>query len=121
VHHSYVDRRYGSFGDIDFGCGTAGQVPRRTAAAGRLTFGNQQPMPYNVWAAISRDGGGTFNEPLKISAADSPAGRPGAAGDDYSHIVLDRDYAYVGWPDWRPGERQGFFRAIPLSEFRPKR
>lgn len=91
------------------------------AAAGRLTFGNQQPMPYNVWAAISRDGGGTFSEPLKVSAADSPAGRPGAAGDDYSHIVLDRDYAYVGWPDWRPGERQGFFRAIPLSEFRPKR
>ena len=91
------------------------------AAAGRLSFGNQQPLPYNIWAAVSRDGGATFSEPLKVSAADSPAGRPGAAGDDYSNIVLDRDYAYVGWPDWRPGERQGFFRAIPLSEFKAKR
>jgi hypothetical protein len=78
------------------------------------------PMPYNVWAAISRDGGATFSETLQVSGDDSPAGLPGASGDDYSSIVLDREYVYVGWPDWRPGERQGYFRAINFSEFKFK-
>jgi len=88
---------------------------------GAMAFGNQQPMPYNVWAAISRDGGTNFSEPLKVSGGNSPAGVPGASGDDYSHIVLDRDHAYVAWPDWRPGERQGYFHAIPFTAFKPKR
>src|SRR5262249_19558030 len=84
---------------------------------------SQAPQPYSVRAAVSRDGGATFSAPLQVSSGTSPApqaGMFGNAGDDYSTIVLDRDIAYVAWADWRPGERQGFFNAINLTEFKAK-
>jgi hypothetical protein len=80
--------------------------------------------PYNIWAALSRDGGATFSEPLQVSSADSPAPDPslfGGAGDDYSGLAVDSGYVYVGWADWRPGERQGFFRAIRFDEFKSRK
>jgi hypothetical protein len=102
----------------------ASAAPAPTAGAPAAAFlMSQNPQPYNVWAIISRDGGGTFSEPLKVSGADSPApqsGMLGNAGDDYSSIVIFRDTAYLGWADWRPGERQGYFRAIKLSEFKQR-
>ena len=81
-------------------------------------------FPYNVWAAVSRDGGATFSEPLKVSGEDSPAPQPGqfaSSGDDYSSIAVDADYVYVGWAAWRPVERQNFFNALKLEEFKLKR
>jgi hypothetical protein len=83
--------------------------------------GGGPAFPYNVWAAVSTDGGTTFSAPLKVSTADSPAPQAGMfanAGDDYSSIAIDADNVYVGWADWRPPERQGFFRAIKLDEFK---
>jgi hypothetical protein len=74
------------------------------------------PSPYNVWAAISRDKGATFSTPLKVSSGDSPAGN--SIGDDYSGIVLDREYLYAGWADWRPGTRSGFLGAVSFDEFK---
>jgi hypothetical protein len=79
--------------------------------------------PYNVWAAISRDAGATFSDPLKISSAPSPApdARPFAnGGDDFSFITFSKENALVGWADWRPGERSGFFSAIKLGAFKFK-
>jgi hypothetical protein len=78
-------------------------------------------FPYSVWAAISKDGGATFNKPLKISTADSPApdARPfGNGGDDFSFITLNDETAYVAWADWRPVERAGFISAIDLRAFK---
>ena len=98
----------------------SGQAPPAPAPGG---FGAGPVTPYNVWAAISRDGGATFSEPLKVSSADSPAPQGGTMGnsaDDYSSITLDREYAYVSWADWRPGERSAFFRAIKLDAFKQK-
>ena len=97
-------------------------IPGQAAAGTGPAAGGGTPLPYNVWAAISRDGGKTFSKPLKVSTADSPApqgGTFGNNGDDYSGIALHGDYAYFGWADWRPGERQGFFRAIHLDAFKP--
>jgi hypothetical protein len=74
------------------------------------------PAPYNIWAAISRDGGKTFTKPVKASTVDSPAGS--STGDDYSGIALDRDYLYTTWADWRTGTRENFMAAIPLSDFK---
>jgi hypothetical protein len=102
----------------------ASAAPAPTAGAPPAGFLNSpNPQPYNVWAIISRDGGGSFSEPLKVSAGDSLApqeGMFGNAGDDYSSIVIFRDTAYLGWADWRPGERQGYFNAVKLSEFKQK-
>lgn len=82
--------------------------------------GSGPTFPYNIWAAVSRDGGATWSEPLEISTADSPApqsGPFGNSGDDYSSIALDRQYAYIGWVDWRPGDRSAFFSAVKLEAF----
>jgi hypothetical protein len=78
--------------------------------------------PYNVWAAISNNGGTTFTAPLKVSKADSPAPQaffPFGIGDDFSFLALNAKYAFVGWADYRPGDRSAFFSAIKLSAFKP--
>jgi hypothetical protein len=77
--------------------------------------------PYNVWAAISQNGGSTFTAPLKVSKADSPAPQaflPFGIGDDFSFIALNAKYAFVAWADYRPGDRSAFFSAIRLSAFK---
>jgi hypothetical protein len=77
-------------------------------------------VPYNVWAAISDDAG-AFSQPLKVSSTPSPApdARPFAnSGDDFSFITFSKENALVGWADWRPVERSGFFSAIPLRAFK---
>jgi hypothetical protein len=77
--------------------------------------------PYTVWAATSDNGGHTFNLPLEVSHAPSPApdSRPfGNSGDDFSFIALGKTDAFVAWADWRPAERSGFFSAIKLPAFK---
>jgi hypothetical protein len=99
----------------------AGQSAPASAPAGGP--GGGPAFPYNVWAVVSRDGGATFSEPLKVSSSDSPAPQAGAfanAGDDYSAIAVDGDYIYVGWADWRPVERQNFVNVLKLDEFKRK-
>ena len=124
--HYHAWMAYSPTGVVGLMWRTRQPAPGQNATAPAATPagpGGGPALPYNVWAAISRDGGATFSEPLKVSSADSPAADSatfGNFGDDYSSIVLDRDYAYVGWADWRPGDRSGFFRAIKLSEFEQK-
>jgi hypothetical protein len=79
--------------------------------------------PYSIWAAISSDGGGTFSPPLEVNCC-SPAAQPGAftggnIGQDLSGIALsDKGQGvYVGWGDWRTGERSIFFSAINYQAF----
>ena len=80
----------------------------------------QQPrLPYSVWGAVSRDGGGTFSSVLQMSTASlRQASR--RAGDDYSAIIVDKEYLYAGWADARPGDRGGYLAALPFSAFKPK-
>jgi hypothetical protein len=80
--------------------------------------GSGPTFPYRVWAASSKDGGATFSDPLQITTAPSPAPDPLYLGsDDFSFINLSHQDAFVGWADWRPGERAGFFSAIKLQAF----
>jgi hypothetical protein len=82
--------------------------------------------PYSIWAATSDDGGSTFSPPLEVNCC-SPASPPpnqygggnGNLGQDFSGIALsDKGQGvYVGWGDWRTGERNLFFSAIKYQTF----
>jgi len=98
------------------------QTPPGASAIGAPAGGpgGGPAYPYNVWTAVSRDGGATFSAPLEVSSADSPAppsGPFGNAGDDYSSIAISGDHVYVTWADWRSQERANFFRDIGLNAF----
>jgi hypothetical protein len=75
--------------------------------------------PYDVWAAVSRDGGKTMSQPLRISAKSSPAPDPlQDSTDDVSFIVMDKTDAHFGWGDWRSGELHGWYARTPLVDFK---
>jgi hypothetical protein len=54
---------------------------------------------YDVYAAISCDGGATWLPTTRVNAETSPAGPPGR--DDFSFIALDARYAHLVWGDHR--------------------
>jgi hypothetical protein len=123
--HYHVSMNYSPEGILGLAWQTqqpsaASAAPAVRAAGAAQGPPNSAPQPFNVWAIISRDGGASFGAPLEVSDGNSPAPQSGTqgAGDDYACIVLDHHTAYVGWADWRAGERQGFFNAIKLSEFK---
>lgn len=82
--------------------------------------------PWSVWAAVSKDGGATFSQPLKVSKANSPA--PDSDPNDAfsfvgdhgpSGMTMDGDGGvYVVWADWTPGERAIYFSAINSEAFK---
>src|SRR5262249_23600201 len=72
--------------------------------------------PYDVWMALSHDGGSTFSTPQEVSNGFSPTPynvAPGGFngqffGDDVGWITFDsNDKAYVAWADWRVHDTQG--------------
>jgi hypothetical protein len=120
--HYHSSMAYSGKGVLGIMWQTAQSPPGQAAVAAPAGGpGGGPAFPYNVWAAISRDGGASFSAPLKISSADSPAPPSdpfGNAGDDYSAIAVSGDHVYVTWADWRSQERASFFRDVALEEFK---
>lgn len=54
---------------------------------------------FDVYAAISCDGGSHWEPPLRVNAVTSPNGP--SAQDDLSYIALDRQFAHLVWGDRR--------------------
>jgi hypothetical protein len=54
---------------------------------------------FDVYSAISCDGGRTWFPPVRVNAETSPAGPAG--NDDLSYISLDANYAHMVWGDRR--------------------
>ena len=81
--------------------------------------GDGETLPYQVYAATSRDSGVTFSAPLRISTAVSPGPDPTMleGGDDTSFINLNDQNAFIAWGDWRPGDVSGYFSAVRLRTF----
>jgi hypothetical protein len=80
---------------------------------------DDETLPYQVYAATSRDSGVTFSAPLRISTGVSPGPDPTMleGGDDTSFINLDNKNAFIAWGDWRPGDVSGYFSAVSLRTF----
>lgn len=113
--------------------GTAGATPRATvltrpafeysrggilALIWRAVYPDQS---YDIWAAISRDGGRHFSRSLRISHARSPAVDPyrdaGLFGDDIQGLALSPKNLYVVWADNRAGFQGVWLGRAPLSVF----
>jgi hypothetical protein len=74
---------------------------------------------YDIWSAISKDGGKTFSEPLRVSHAVSPARDPIRVGanDDFQDLSVDGDNVYMVWCDYRAGFQGTFFGSVPFSAY----
>jgi hypothetical protein len=75
-------------------------MPPVTSMADMMKMiGRAQGPPFDVYAAISCDGGKTWLLPVRVNAEASPAGPNGF--DDLSYIALDQNYAHLVWGDRR--------------------
>ncbi len=76
---------------------------------------------YDVWAAISRNGGRTFSPPLRISSARSPGTNyyrnDGNFGDDVQDFSMSRNHMFVVWSDFRSGFLATWIGRVSLSAF----
>jgi hypothetical protein len=72
------------------------------------------PVPYTMWAAVSRNAGATFSRPLRVSpGASAPADPNMLTGtDDTSVIALSDSDVFVGWGQWPTGVDQ---QGLPLN------
>ena len=79
---------------------------------------------YDIYGAISCDGGATWLPPVRVNAETSPPGP--VAEDDFSYLALDAHYAHLVWGDRRmigqihnaPGARggiQAYYGRVPFS------
>ena len=73
--------------------GALGAVWKTSAADGSFT----------VWAAVSPTGTTRFARPVRLSSKVSPGPVTQVAGDDNSHVVLDRTTLHAVWGDRREG------------------
>jgi hypothetical protein len=92
------------------------------------------PGTQNVFAAISRNNGETFTDPVRLNSSPSPPPDPNQfAEDDVSWVAVTTQYVYGAWGDWRPtsanpvssppssppsGELNSWIARVPLSSFR---
>jgi hypothetical protein len=75
---------------------------------------------YELWSAVSRDGGRTFKS-VKVSHAPSPPINPERGnfmfGDDLSSVDLDDQYLHTVWGDNRSGFQATWYGRVPLSAY----
>ncbi|MCW2544616.1 MAG: hypothetical protein JWM40_2168, partial [Frankiales bacterium] len=66
----------------------------------RTTYGDGS---YATWAAVSPTGTTSFGSPIRLSSKLSPGPVSQVAGDDNSHVTLDRTTLHAAWGDRREG------------------
>jgi len=78
---------------------------------------------YDIWAAISRDGGKTFSQALRVSHAKSPGPdyyrNGGNFGDDIQDLSMDKENMHLVWGDNRAGFLGVWYGRVALSSFQP--
>ena len=90
------------------------------ALAWRTWQGAPENSPYDVWAAVGHDQGQSapvFSEPMRISSATGSYPKGYLAGDDFSWVIPNGNYIYIGWGDARNGPVQAWVSRVALSDF----
>lgn len=64
---------------------------------------NGSSSPFEVYYAMSNDGGQTFPANLKASSVSSPFNTMGTSGNDFLGLDLDGTFARICWSDFRLG------------------
>lgn len=76
---------------------------------------------YDIWAVVSRDGGKSFSQALRISHAKSPAAdyyrNGGNFGDDIQNLSMDQENMHLVWGDNRAGFLGVWYGRVALSSF----
>ena len=76
---------------------------------------------YDIWAAISRDGGFRFSRPLRVSHARSPAydvyRNAGLFGDDIQDLSMDAGNLHLVWGDSRAGFQGVWYGRVAVDSF----
>lgn len=112
---------------------TAGSVPdatsltkpafeySRSGVLGLIWRASYADRSYDVWAAISRDGGRTFSRSVRVSHARSPAydkyRNAGLFGDDIQDLAMDAQNLHVVWGDSRAGFQGVWYGRVALADF----
>lgn len=76
---------------------------------------------YDIWSSVSRDGGGSFSAPVRVSHAVSPGSVParnaGMFGDDLQHLAVDDQNVHMVWADSRAGFQGVWYGRVPLTAY----
>lgn len=76
---------------------------------------------YDIWSSVSRDGGGSFSAPVRVSHAVSPGMVParnaGMFGDDLQHLAVDDQNVHMVWADSRAGFQGVWYGRVPLTAY----
>jgi hypothetical protein len=82
----------------------------------------EMPEHFEIWSALSRDGGKTFSAPFKVSTAPSPGVSRRRAmhnlGRDYISVALDNTFVHMTWYDDRSGYRATWYGRVPLTDYK---
>lgn len=76
---------------------------------------------YDLWTAISKDGGHSFSDPYRVSRAKSPSNIPHgttAQNDDVASLSMSNENLYVVWGDQRAGFLGTWFGRVALSAYK---
>ena len=81
-----------------------------------------QPQRFEIWSAISRDGGKTFSAPYKVSTEPSPGVSRrrvmGNHGADFISVAADDDFVHMTWFDDRAGFRATWYGRVPIADYK---
>lgn len=94
----------------------------RDGVLGLMWRASYPDRTYDIWASISRDGGKTFSQALRISHAKSPAAdyyrNGGNFGDDIQDLSMDKESMHLVWGDNRAGFLGVWYGRVALSSFK---
>lgn len=91
----------------------------------RRNGGIGSSAPFEIFTALSADGGSTFSSNFNLGSASSPVISL-SKGNDFLGVALNNNELFANWSDRRTGNNQIFFREesisllLPIKEFSVK-